>query len=223
MARLLYQQDSTPMHQRMARRHIRLCGQIIGAASLGQAMQPKLDVLTVKARDRHAAEELCENVQDDLVLTDSYLDNGVRNLFENARMYDRNNMTRITEMLFPHLTFSDIINMPLSEEPLKVAQLIEKLGQLEEGNELRNYIETLTEASKSVNTVLEARRNTAENLSRRQADEELARAAVRAQYESNYLDARKQFGRQHAEHLFPKVANRRGKRSGGADEADREE
>jgi hypothetical protein len=207
----------------MARRHIRLCGQINGAADYGKAMQPKLDDLALKERERHEAEELCENAQDDLVLKDSSLDNCVRNLFEHARRYDRDNMTRFTEMLFPHLSFSDIINAPLSDEPIRVMHLVEKLEHLEEWNELRKYAESLTKYVTAVNEALDARRKSAETLSRRQANEELARNAVRTQYESNYLDARKQYGKQQAEHLFPKVPRRPGKASTGTGEPGEDE
>ena len=38
-----------------------------------------------------------------------------------------------------------------------------------------------------------------------EAEEEIARGTLRRQYESNYLDARKQLGKMRAERLFPKL------------------
>lgn len=223
MARLLYQQDSTPLHKRMARRHIRLCGQVQGATSYGQAMLVKLDMLKQKERERIEAEELCENALDDLVLKDAVLDNQVRTLFEDARRNDRDNMTQFSVVLFPNLTFSDIINMPMSDEPLKVTQLIEKLESFEESHVLRKNIEPLTQCIGEVNAALDTRRQAVETLRKRQANEELARNEVRAQYESNYLDARKNFGKQKAELLFPKVANKQAKTVKDPEESDPEE
>ncbi len=40
------------------------------------------------------------------------------------------------------------------------------------------------------------------------AKEEIAKATLRQQYETNYLDARKQFGKTRAERLFPKLKTR---------------
>ncbi len=38
-----------------------------------------------------------------------------------------------------------------------------------------------------------------------EAEEDIAQAALRRQYENNYLDARKQLGKIRAERLFPKL------------------
>lgn len=211
MARLIYQQDSTPQHKRMARRHIRLCGQINGAAPYGQAMQEKLDALIGKENERVASEEQCENALDDIVMKDQLLDNKVRNLFEHARRYDRDNLTQFTAMLFPNNTFTEFINLPATEEPLKVLQLIEKLENLEEGHELLQNHEGLSDAAGAVIDAQDARREAIGTLRRRQASEELARNDVRVQYENNYLDARKNFGKMKAEMLFPKIAHRSSK------------
>lgn len=40
-----------------------------------------------------------------------------------------------------------------------------------------------------------------------QAEEDIAKATLRRQYEINYLDARKQLGKTLAERLFPKLNN----------------
>jgi hypothetical protein len=117
MARLLYKQDSTALHIRLTRRHIRLCGQVNGGAPYVQAIQPELDNLSQKLQALSAAEEISENSYDDLVLKDSYLDDAVRTLFERTRQYDRENRSGVSVRLFPDLTFSDIVNMPYSEEP----------------------------------------------------------------------------------------------------------
>jgi hypothetical protein len=223
MARLIYQQDSTPQHRRMARRHIRLCGQINGAAAYGIAMQHPLDVLIAAENARHKAEEMCEDALDDFAMKDVLLDNQIRNLFEYAIRYDRDYLTQYATMLFPNQVFSEIINLPASEKLLKTAQLIEKLSTIDAANRLFPYIEALKKASESVHDAIEARRTANENLSRYHAEEEVARNYVRTSYEHNYLDARKQFGKLKSELLFPKVANKRGKSSNGAKKSDSEE
>jgi hypothetical protein len=211
MARLIYKQDTLALHKRLTRRHIRLCGQIIGGATYAQAIQPKLNALLQTEQMSTAADEAYENTYDDLVLKDAELDNGVRTLFERSKQYDRDNGGHISVLLFPDLTFSDIVNMPYSEEPKKIQSLIQKLETLEQGHELRPLISILQQRVDAVNAALEARKQAADNIRRSQVDEELAKNDLRVQYEANYLDARKLLGKQIAESLFPKILRRRAK------------
>jgi hypothetical protein len=205
MARLLYNQDSTALYKRLIRRHIRLCGQVKGGAPYALAIQPKLDNLLQKEQVLSAADEVYENTYDDLILKDADLDDSVRTLFERSKQYDRENGERVSILLFPDLTFSDIINMPYAEEPKKVSSLIQKLETLEPGHELRSLIDFLQQRVNAVNVALEARKQAAENIRRCQVEVELARNDVKAQYEANYLEARKLLGKKVAESLFPKI------------------
>jgi hypothetical protein len=219
MPRLIYVQDTVALSGRMARRHTRLCGQVPGGAIYAQAMQPRLDNLLQKKRNLSAAVEVNENAYDDLIFEDTALDNSVRTLFERSRQYDRENRGNVSVMLFPDLTFSDIVNMPYSEEPKKVAGLIQKLETLDPNHELRPLAEILQQRVNAVNAALDARAQAAENIRKCQVDVELAKNEVRTQYEVNYLDARKTLGRLIAESLFPKIAKRKTK----AAEEDEEE
>jgi hypothetical protein len=211
MARMLYKHDSLALHKRLTRRHIRLCGQIKGGAPYAQNIQPKLDLLLKAEQALSAAGEASENAYDDLVLKDSELDNAVRTVFERSKQHDRENGGNVAVLLFPDLTFSDIINMPYSEEPGKVSSLIQKLETLEPGHELRSLIDILLHRVTAVNVALDARQQAAGDVRRCQVDVELAKNEIRAQYETNYLDARKSLGKQIAESLFPKVATRKDK------------
>jgi hypothetical protein len=212
MARLLYVQDALTVHKRLARRHIRLCGQVKGGAVYAPSMQAKLDSLLLGEKALAAADEEQENAYDDLVLKDAELDDSVRTVFERARQYDRENGGNVSVMLFPNLIFSDIVNMPYSEEPGKVSSLIQKLESLEPNHELRTLIEPLRQRVNAVNEALDARRQAADNIRKCQVDLELAKNGVRAQYENNYLDARKSLGRQVAESLFPKIIQKTAKK-----------
>jgi hypothetical protein len=211
MARLLYKDDSVALHKRLTRRHIRLCGQVKGGAPFAIAIQPKLDNFLQTEQALSAANETYENTYDDLILKDEDLDNSVRTLFERSRQYDRENGSNVSVLLFPDLTFSDIINMPYSEEPKKVSSLIQKLETLEPGHELRSLVGFLQQRVDAVNMALDARQQASDTIRRCQVNEELAKNEVRAQYEMNYLDARKALGKQIAESLFPKVARRKKK------------
>jgi hypothetical protein len=223
MARLLYKQDTLALHKRLTRRHIRLCGQVKDGAQYAQAIQPKLDKLLQAEQALSAANEVSENTYDDLVLKDSILDNAVRTLFERSKQYDRENGGTTSILLFPDLTFSDIINISYSEEPKKVSNLIQKLETLDQGHELRSLIDGLQQKVNAVNNVLEARKQAAENVRRCQVEAELAKNEVRAQFEVNYLDARKYLGKQIAESLFPKIMNRKNKGEEGDVNPEQEE
>jgi hypothetical protein len=211
MARLIYKQDTLASHKRLTRRHIRLCGQVKGGAPYAQAIQPKLDHLLQAEQALSAADEMSENAYDDLILKDSELDNAVRTLFERSKQYDRENGGNVSVLLFPDLTFSDIIYISYSEEPKKVSSLIQKLESLEQGHELRSLIDVLQQKVDAVNAALDARQQAAGNIRRCEVEVELAKNEIRAQYETNYLDARKLLGKQIAESLFPKVATRKNK------------
>ncbi|MDR0754055.1 MAG: hypothetical protein LBF04_01555 [Prevotellaceae bacterium] len=215
MARLLYKQDSVALHKRLTRRHIRLCGQIKGGAMCASAIQPKLDNLLLTEQALSEANEVYENTSDDLILKDTDLDNAVRTLFERSRQHDRENSGNVAILLFPNLTFSDIINMPYTEEPKKVSAIIQKLETLEPEHELRLLIGMLQQKVNAVNAALDAKQQAADNVRRCQVEEELAKNEVRTQYETNYLDARKALGRQVAESLFPKIANRKNRAQEG--------
>jgi hypothetical protein len=209
MARLLYKQDSTAFHKRLTRRHIRLCGQVNGGASYAQAIQPKLDQLTQKEQALLAANELSENASDDLILKDVDLDNSVRTAFERSRQYDRENSANVSLLLFPDLTFSDIINMPYSEEYKEVSSLIQKIETLAPGHGLRPLAQMLLQKVNAVKQALGARQQAADHVRKCQVELELAKKELQEQYEINYLDARKSLNRQAAESLFPKVGTRK--------------
>jgi hypothetical protein len=211
MARLLYVYDSLALHKRLTRRHIRLCGQVKGGAMYAQAIQPKLDKLLQTEQVSTTVGEAYENTYDDLIFKDMELDNSVRTVFERSKQYDRDNGGNVSVLLFPDLTFSDIVNLPYSEEPKKVKDLIQKLETLEPAHELRSLIGVLQQKVDAVNAALDARQQAADNVRRCQIDEELVKGELRAQYEANYLDARKSLGKQVAESLFPKLAKRHAK------------
>jgi hypothetical protein len=218
MARLLYKQDTLALHRRLARRHIRLCGQVRGGNPYAQAMRLILENLLQKSLALSAAEEIQENTYDDLILKDAELDDAVRTLFERSRQHDRETGEQVSVLLFPDLTFSDIVNMPYSEEPKKVSSLIQKLETLEPHHELRPLADMLRQKVNAVNAALDARQQAADNIRRCQVDVELAKNEVRAQYENNYLDARKTLGKQTAESLFPKIVRRKAKAAEGEEE-----
>ncbi len=208
MARMIGPYDSTAQHIRMARRHIRLSERVQGTKKYATGMSLALDKLKEQKKAREAAVEAKEDAHDDLILCDTNLDNGIRTVFERTRQWDRDNMGRVLDMLFPNHTYSDLVRMPMSKEPEEANKLLIKLESLDDGHELRQLIEPLRQRIEASKAAWKALQGVTEQLKKLQATEELAKMAARQQYEHNYLDARKEFGAMIADSIFPKISRK---------------
>lgn len=206
MARMISQRDSATLHLRMAKRHIRLCGRLAQTKKFAAALREAITQLEEKEKGRKAASDEREYAYDDVILCDTDLDNAVRTTFERTRQYDRDRLTRMLDLLFPARGFSDLVRMPLSKEPQEVNKLVVKLGQLEDGNELKPLAGFLQEKVNASIAAWDAYQQTITRLKEVQASEELSKLALRRQYEHNWLEARKEFGVSVADSLFPKVS-----------------
>lgn len=208
MARMIYPKDSTAMHLRMGRRHVRLCLRVPGAEPFAAAIRPPLEQLAERERDRKAAAEAREEAYDVVILCDTYLDNAVRTTFERTRQFDRDHHTRFLDLLFPARGYSNIVYMPLSKEPQEVNKLLEKMEGIEDGHELKQLTAPLREKMEASTAAWAAYQQTITLLNAIQAREEHERLAVRQQYEHNWLDARKQYGVSMADSIFPKISGK---------------
>ena len=206
MAQLLYARDASRKHLGAARRHQRLCRQFTGTGPLVDAIQLPYHEL----KNRHIAtqklEEQREDRYDDLLIADTLLDDQVRNVFRRCEEHDRATPTAaVLPLIFPQEKFGPIVNMNMQQEPDAVAHLalrLESLGKEHPLFPLAKELRTRITASRKAIAAYEA---SGQQVKQRQAEEEIAKATLRRQYESNYLDARKQFGKMRAERLFPKL------------------
>ena len=124
---MLYVKDSTAVHLRLGRRHISLCRKTPGAEQFATRIHPKLDRLAEKEVERIAAVVSRENAYDDVVLSDTLLDNTVRTTYEQVVRYDRDRLTQYAATLFPDHGYSSIVQMSMSKEPQEVDRLTVKL------------------------------------------------------------------------------------------------
>jgi hypothetical protein len=208
MAQMLHQKDSSAKHLRFGRRHIRLCGQISGAGQFAAAIQPKLDSLAAKVRERTAATEQRENAYDEVVFQDTQLDNAVRTVFERVKQYDREHTTRTLDLLFPGRVYSDLVRMPLSEEPHAVNKIIVKIEGMNAGAEFQELADLLKQKTEVSIAAWNAYQQTVVDYNAIAAAEEVVKLEVRQQYEYNWLDARRAYGANVANSLFPKVTSK---------------
>ena len=206
MARMLQDRDSTDSHLNTTRRHVRLCKQIKGAETLAEAIQPAYQQLQQKQADTQAKAEARQEAYDDLLLSDTDLDNAVRTTFEKCKQFDRENPgLPVLAQIFPDQTYSSIINIPREQEPDVVEKLAIRLENMGETHSLFPVAAELRARITTSRNTITAFHTAVREQKMAEAEEEIAQAALRQQYEINYLEARKLFGRQTAERLFPRL------------------
>jgi hypothetical protein len=207
MARLLAERDSTQLHLTLARRHERLArryrqdslADTIKASA--KTLQDKADLSAERDLDRQAA-------YDNVIAADADLDDTVRNLYNSAEIQSRQNPSAPTLIsLFPDGGFTSITDEPLTQEPAAVIALATKVDSLGATHTLAPHAALLRTAAQGVTDALAAQETAIRASKAADAEEEIAAAALRRQYEGNYLDGRKTLGRALAERLFPSARN----------------
>jgi hypothetical protein len=207
MARLLYPSDSTAFLLKVLRRFIRLARKQKGAEFLAQQMAPCQQSLIEKQAATQLVDEKREDVYDDILITDSDLDEAIRTTFESCAQYDRKNPGgQLVTMAFPNGTYSDIIRMPYAEEPKEAERIAASLEKLGDKHSIYPHVTEIRAKIAAVNAALDAYKQVITELTRAEVDEETAKAEVRKQYEFAYLDARKKLGKRYAERVFPAIS-----------------
>lgn len=209
MANMLRFTDSADRHLDATRRHIRLCNQVPDAHKFAVAIDPRYKALQVADEQYREAVYNRVDAYDDMIHYDRNLDNGIRTVYEKCNQFDRDNPgSNVLHLVFPNGTFSEYIRKNMFKEPTYVEQLavkIESLGKNHTLFPLAAYIRRhILRMRKAIVVYNEALRN--EKVV--QAEEEVVKGNLRAQFEANYLDARKESGRTYADSLFPKMRHK---------------
>ncbi len=189
-----------------AGRHQSLCKQVPGAEHLATAIQPVINNLKEKKSLSLTALENKGRAYDNVVLKDTILDDVVRDISDAAKQYDRKNVGRgIYTDLFPDGKTTTITNASLGKEPDAADQLLLRFNIFEEGNIMLAQLAPLTTAIAGTRTALTAYQQAITDEKIALADEAMAQEGVIRQYEFNFLDATKLFGKLYANRLFPKT------------------
>jgi len=203
MARLLAERDSTPLHLTLARRHERLARRY-RQDSLAEAIKASARALKDKADLSEERDLDRQSAYDNVLAADADLDDAVRNCFNAAEIHDRQHPTTPARaLLFPDGGFTSITEEPIAREPDIVLALATKLDSLGSSHALAPHAALLRTAAQGVTDALAAQEAAIRASKSADAEEEIAAAALRRQYEGNYLDARKSLTRALAERLFP--------------------
>lgn len=206
MAQMLRADSSTERILDITRRHERLCLHTPNGEQLATVIHGKIEDLESKHQNLLKAKQMRENALDDVSLAELALENSIRTLFERCKQLDRENPSgSILYKIFPESKFGPYIEKKheeLLDEGTKLVQRLENPGidQLlaENTSQMREKIEKLQHALQKYHDALQAEKQA-------QTTEQLARAALREQYEMNYFDARKLFRKNYADRLFPEI------------------
>jgi len=212
MATMLTDRMSSELHLSYSKRHVRLSKQTKGAEALAQAMLAPMAALSGKQQNTKNSKEARSEAYDDVVLFDAALDDVIRNLSDSVKQYDCNHPGRsIYTSLFPDNKTTTITGAPISKEPNLADQLIQRLKGLGEEHSLSAFVEPLALAISNSRSAISAYQTALTNEKVAEAEENIAQADLRKQYEFNYFDAAKLFGKSYANRLFPKIGNRKKK------------
>jgi hypothetical protein len=190
-------------------RHIRLSRQMKGTDDLIAAIDPyRVALLSRKSWTETAAENKTAGY-DLLVLTDALLDDKVRNLSDDCKQYDRNNPGRpVFNVIFPEGNITSIIRIKMEEEPEAVNALIKRVESLGADHLVAKHGALLQTAVANSNKVIADYKATIDALKSDEALEEIAKTNLIRQYELNYYEALKKFGKIYANRLFPTITQR---------------
>jgi hypothetical protein len=212
---MLADRDSSALHLSLAHRHQRLARRY-NQETMAETIQAAMTALETRSAATDARELDRQAAYDGVQATDADLDNAVRNLFNDAENFDRANVgAGVVVKLFPEGGFTPVTSLEISKELSAVEGLATRVEALGAQHALKAHAATLRTRAQEVRTAITAMENAIRARAAALAEEEIAQAALRRQYEGNYLDARRSLGRAQAERLFPSVNN---PKTGDADE-----
>jgi len=187
-------------------RHQRLCNQVVGAEKLGAAIQ--IPINNLKEKYQLSQDRMQDKTADydNVVLRDTILDDVIRDISDAAKQYDRKNVGRgIYTLLFPDGKTQSIIKASMTKEPDKAEQLLLRFNNFEEDDAMLVHKEPLSKTIADARTAISVYEQAITNEKKALAEEAMAKDDLVRQYEFNFHDAAKLFGKKFANRLFPKT------------------
>jgi hypothetical protein len=204
MATLLRDKDSSEKYLSAGRRHCRLCKEIPGCEPFSVTIQPSLKTLEEKVELTKAAIINREDALDVTRLNDRMVNQAVKTLYERTSQHDRENVgAGMIVKLFPDGKLSTITLLEKTKKVDAVDMLVKRAGTLDTNHPLAAPLQALQTQTAAARTAITNYNTATYNVKMASAEETIAKAEVRRMYEANYLDARKAFGKDVAESIFP--------------------
>lgn len=209
MAQLLSSRYSAERCMNSGRRHQRLSKQVVNDETLSNQIQPAMDECGLKLDASEQKAQNREDAYDDLVLADRYLDDEIRSIFDTCKKYDRDHPGALVLIkVFPDEKFGDLIRLSFSDEAGEAEKIALRLESLGSVHELFPFVSRLKTKIDAVKSALDNHKNAIREEKMAEAEVEIAKEALIRQYEVNYLDARRKYGRLTCEKLFPRTNTR---------------
>jgi len=210
MAMLLKERDSTDKHLNAGRRHSRLCQEVPGCDQFLSTISPSLANLEAKAAVTASKIIERENTLDTLNLRERLCDKKIRTLFERCAQYDRDNIgANVMQHLFPEERLTPYVTGERKKKTDLMDQIVKRSETLAADHPLQAIVAELKTAIVSIREQMTKYADSQLAVKLATADESVAQAAVRKMYEANYLDARKLYGKEIAESIFPELKTAR--------------
>jgi hypothetical protein len=209
MATMLSSRYSAIRCVNYARRHQRLSKQVVNDNELVNGIQPSVDKVIAKNSDLESKQYERENAYDDVILSDRNLDDRIRSLYAECQQHDRQNPGDATLIkIFPDEKYGEIVKLPFLREINEAGKMVVRIESLGTEHPIYPMAGQMQSAIDNTSAAIEAHTAAIRNVKMAEAEVEIAREELIRQYEINYLDARKKYGRITAEKLFPKASSR---------------
>ena len=210
MASLITSRDSAERCINLARRHQRLAKIVVNDGKLSGQMTPLMDECKAKIDLLNQKSETREDAYDDLALADKSLDDTIRSIYGDCKKFDRNNPAAIVlHKIFPDEKFGEMVRLPFTTEIRTAEQMKLRLESLGEKHPLYPNVALLHKKIEAGKKAILAKNNAIRAEKMAEAEVDIDKEALIRQYENNYLDARKKYGKAAAEKLFPETRTRR--------------
>jgi hypothetical protein len=209
MARLLSTHESASSCLNIVRRHERLIRQVANNNSLLEPIKKVRENLEIKLKVKNDKQAQRENAYDDLILSDRNLDDSARTIFEKCEQYDREHPSEIIlKKVFTDEKYGVIVRLPFAKEVIELDKIVVRLESLGSGHALFPLAAELKTRINITKEGIKANDAAIVDVKMAEADVEIAKEGLIRQYEANYLEARKMYGKNNCEKLFPRMQTR---------------
>lgn len=206
MAQLLASRYSVERCLGIVRRHQRLCKQVVNDTTLVSQIEPMMELCKSKEKLRKGKNEAREDAYDDLILSKKSLEDEIRSIFSSCQQYDRDHPGALTlEKIFPAGKFSNIFRLPFDRELAEVDKILLRLKGLGEEHSLFSNSSKIKLKSAAMAKALEGHLEFVRIEKLAWTEVVISREALIRQYEFNYFDARRKYGKSMCEKLFPMI------------------
>lgn len=210
MAQHLRSDMSVEKNRMFGKRHVSLCDQFPGGEVLVDMIKPCINDIDKKiANFKYFKKELIK-ANDMLIYETTNLKNQLRTAADIIRGYDRENPgAQLMKMIFPD-KLTPVLYTNTLDTPGEISKIVTKIQSLGKEHSLYNTTVKLTEKINNCKIAIKNCDDAGAKLKIAEAELEVAHVSLLRQYSINIYEAKKIFGSNTADLLFPKVRRKKG-------------